>query len=635
MKALPLFGYSRVFGLKALLIVATLIGAQAFVLSSAQATKPNAEPFALIERHRITETIEPNGTVVEVTEMTTLIRSQLAVESESQADLPYNSTYASLEVLEAYTITPQGQKIPVAANAIRTVDEDNSKGAAMFSDQKSKIIIFPKVTPGSRTYYKTRLTTHTPLMPGFFAARISFSPQTVLHDFQYTLTYPESMAMYTDFRGPIKATESLSNGKRTLSYQYQNLNWQKKESHQISYSDFAPAIVISTYPTYAAFAKDYEDRIKGKAAVTPEVQKLANTITKDIPNSKPREQARALYNWVARNIRYVAIYLGDGGIIPHDADSIIRNRYGDCKDHNTLLIALLTAKGIQASTALINQGLSYSLPKYPVISPFNHVITYLPQWDLYVDSTAEMAPFGILPSEQIDKPTLLTALQKVGRTTKPKAELDQTSTKTVMQVNPNGEIKGKSQTRYVGDAEISARYKFEGADTTLAEKMVRSQLTKFRQTGEGTFSTSNVYDLDKPFTTESEYVLDAMTNVPGPGAMTIPVGVAPGELASIVNSRPPESFKYPYRCSTRIVTEQYEIAFPDNVKVSRIPQNSRYQTDEIQYESSYRLEGNKVMASRSLTIQRPNAVCMPEDLQAWRKFYSVLAKDVRGQIFYE
>jgi hypothetical protein len=165
--------------------------------------------------------------------------------------------------------------------------------------------------------------------------------------------------------------------------------------------------------------------------------------------------------------------------------------------------------------------------------------------------------------------------------------------------------------------------------------MVRSQLTKFRQTGEGTFSTSNVYDLDKPFTTDSEYVLDAMTNVPGPGAMTIPVGVAPGELASIVNSRPPELFKYPYRCSTRIVTEQYEIAFPDNVKVSRIPQNSRYQTEEIQYESSYRLEGNKVMASRSLTIQRPNAVCHPDELQAWRKFYPVLAKDVRGQIFYE
>jgi hypothetical protein len=38
---------------------------------------------------------------------------------------------------------------------------------------------------------------------------------------------------------------------------------------------------------------------------------------------------QAIYNWVNQNLRYVAIYLGDGGLVPHDADSIFRNRYGD------------------------------------------------------------------------------------------------------------------------------------------------------------------------------------------------------------------------------------------------------------------------------------------------------------------
>ena len=64
MKAIALLRCSKVFGLKKLLIVAVLIGAQAFLLGSAQARKPNTEPFALIERQRITETIEPNGTVI-------------------------------------------------------------------------------------------------------------------------------------------------------------------------------------------------------------------------------------------------------------------------------------------------------------------------------------------------------------------------------------------------------------------------------------------------------------------------------------------------------------------------------------------------------------------------------------------
>jgi hypothetical protein len=126
------------------------------------AGKGELESLSAIERAVITETIQADGTVVEINEITTLVKSQLIVDAESQADLPYNSTFSTLEVLEAYTITPKGEKITVAANAIRTVEDDISSGAAMFSDQKHKIIIFPKVTPGSKTYYKTKLFAQEP-----------------------------------------------------------------------------------------------------------------------------------------------------------------------------------------------------------------------------------------------------------------------------------------------------------------------------------------------------------------------------------------------------------------------------------------------------------------------------------------
>ena len=75
----------------------------------ANATLTNAgrgelEPLSLIEKAVIQETIQADGTVVEINELTTLVKSQLVVDSESQADLPYNSTLSKLEVLEAYTI---------------------------------------------------------------------------------------------------------------------------------------------------------------------------------------------------------------------------------------------------------------------------------------------------------------------------------------------------------------------------------------------------------------------------------------------------------------------------------------------------------------------------------------------------
>ena len=600
------------------------------------------ESLSLVERAVINETIYPDGTVVEIEELTTLVKSQFVVDVESQADLPYNSTLSKLEVLEAYTVTPSGEKIPVAANAIRTVEDDNSKAAAIFSDQKHKIIIFPKVTPGSKTYYKTKLTTYTPLLPGYFHTRLVFSPNSEVKSYEYNLNYPEGLTLYTDIKGVKQVRDEVLDGVRHVGYTYQNLKMKKKELHQVASADFSPYIFISTFDSQEAFARAYQERIQGKMVVTPEVKKLADEITKDIKSNAgqnsldlKKEQARALYNWVSRNIRYVGIYLGDGGIIPHDANSIIKNRYGDCKDHNALLIALLAAKGISASSALINSSNAYTLPKYPVIGPFNHVITYIPSWDLYLDSTAEMASFGSLPDDELDKPTLLTKLAKVGHTPMPRKENNRTITTVAMQIDKDGGIKGSAHTQYFGSAEINARYKYEGANTTLSERMVSNQLAKFRQTGDGSIKTSQVYDLNQAFTTDSEFTLDAVANVPGPGAMTVPVGLAPGELASIANSRPPEKFIFPYSCATRSVSEIYQIEFPKNVKVSRVPQNITYKKSGIEYSASYLEKDNQVSVTRVLEVQRPGAVCKPEELQKWKDFYQVFIKDLRSQIFYD
>jgi len=633
----------------AVLVAFTALFGLAYV-GVTSANNSDLEPLSAIERYIVNETIYPDGKVIEINEFTKIVKSQLVVDSASSADLPFNSTTASLEVLEAYTITPQGKKIPVQASAIRTVEDDNSQGATFFSDQKHKIIVFPNVTPGSKTYYKTKLTTFKPLLPGYFYTKFNFAPYVENQGFEYTLTYPEDLKLYIDTKGISGGDEEvIGNGNKRIQFTYKNLKFAPKEQLEVGLDDYAPHIYISTFPSQAAFAKAYEGRIKDMVRVTPQVQKLADEITKGIKPIKnedskdpkvaekefKQQQARAIYNWVSRNIRYVAIYLDDGSITPHDANSIIDNRYGDCKDHNALLISLLSAKGISASSALINSGTSYTVPKYPIIGPFNHVITYIPAWDLYLDSTAEMAPYGSLPDDEIDKPTLVTALGVIKRTPKPNKDLNKTVTGISMTIQKDGAIKGSAHTGYFGSAEIAARYKYEGVGTTMSEKMVSNQLAKFRHTGEGKLKTTSVYDLDKPLETDSQFTLDAMSNFPGPGAMTVPVGLAPGELASIANDRPPEKFTRPYRCATRMVSEGYVIEFPKNVKVTRIPSPVKYDKAGIRYNSDYYLKDNDVTVVRLLTVQRSGAVCKPEELQKWKDFYQVFIKDMRGQIFYE
>ena len=98
--------------------------------------------------------------------------------------------------------------------------------------------------------------------------------------------------------------------------------------------DTDPQYTISTFADYSAVAAAYRQMASGKVAVTPRVQALADEIT--VGTKDRREQAHLIYDWVSKHIRYVAIFLGNGGYEPHDAATVLENRYGDCKDHVAL-----------------------------------------------------------------------------------------------------------------------------------------------------------------------------------------------------------------------------------------------------------------------------------------------------------
>ena len=116
------------------------------------------QSLSSVERQIVHVKINADGSSEETEELTILIKSQQAVESRSQADIAFSSDHQTVEVLEAYTILPDGQKIKVADNAIRTVEDDLASGATMFSDLKHKIIIFPNVKVGAKVYYKIKTT---------------------------------------------------------------------------------------------------------------------------------------------------------------------------------------------------------------------------------------------------------------------------------------------------------------------------------------------------------------------------------------------------------------------------------------------------------------------------------------------
>ena len=201
----------------------------------------------------------------------------------------------------------------------------------------------------------------------------------------------------------------------------------------------------------------YAEAALPKAAVTPEIAALADEITQGIAGR--REQAMAIDAWMKKNIRYVAVYLAAGRVVPNDAESILRNRFGDCKDKATLMSALLAAKGIASEQALISFGGAYTLPEPPTMVALNHVIVYVPEFDLYTDPTAQLAGFGVLAAETYDKPVVRVSAAGavLARTPAMKSQEHVADVHTTLTVAADGTISGRTVEHNTGILAMAMR----------------------------------------------------------------------------------------------------------------------------------------------------------------------------------
>ena len=142
------------------------------------------------------------------------------------------------------------------------------------------------------------------------------------------------------------------------------------------------------------------------------------------------DKIRALTEFMQRQIRYVAIEIGIGGMQPHPASTVFQYKYGDCKDKATLLITMLHEIGVQSYYVVAQAERGIVRPDFPSPSSFNHMIVAIRLPDdvksetlyavfkhptlgplLIFDPTDEYTPLGYIPSYEQENYGLLITPQ--------------------------------------------------------------------------------------------------------------------------------------------------------------------------------------------------------------------------------
>jgi hypothetical protein len=110
-----------------------------------------------------------------------------------------------------------------------------------------------------------------------------------------------------------------------------------------------------------------------------------------IGKESQEEKINKILNYVQDEIRYMGIESGIGSIKPFHPNTIVKRRFGDCKDKSNLLVHLLKKIGInKAYPVLVNTNFADGLANFPASNQvFDHCIVRFDYQDsiYYIDPT--------------------------------------------------------------------------------------------------------------------------------------------------------------------------------------------------------------------------------------------------------
>jgi transglutaminase-like putative cysteine protease len=563
--------------------------------------------------------ILPDLTVVETfhQEVTPLVETAVRGAAQTNWTVSGNQTF---EIVEAYTRKADGRQVP--ADPKDFVTQAGSVGATMsYVDLKVQQIPYRDVSVGDTTVLTVRITEKEHYIPDHYSRSIVLTPGPVRKTLDVTLRTPASLAIHHDEQQ--LAYDEQRQGDEIVRHWSGAAAPVEIDEKNIADLAFAvPALRISTFAGFEDIATAYYARAREKAAVTPEVQKLADQITEG--KTDTQAQAQALYEWVTRNIRYVAVYFGSGRFVPNDTATILSRRFGDCKDDATLLTALLAAKGIAAEEVLLGTVPTYRLAKTATVSAFNHAIVYIPALDRYVDPTAAFGNFNRLPASDSGKPVVRVSDKGavVARTPDSAMEDNVVELDSRMTVARDG--------ARAGETTIAARGDF--ADTVrgyVAQIESRGKDTVLQALAQQRGVAGGTYDLAAPPWTDAHepYRITIKWTLPKPagaaaqqaqGRFRAPPGFSPvlPHPAYFFGAIGANKRTYPSVCRPGRMVHTVHVTLTDDVVSVKLPPPIKKITPQFTYRDEWTRDGHELRRRTEVTALVNERVCSPDAIDA-------------------
>ncbi len=357
----------------------------------------------VVEVSRTSYRFENDGTGTREIYARIKVQSEAGVQQWGQVVIGYNSENEQVQISYVRVHKADGSIVTAPADAVQDLSSPMAQEAPVYTDYRQKHITVPALRPGEVLEYQIETVMNKPLAPGQFWMQYDFAKHGIVLDEELELNIPSGRNVKLKTATGKDPVISEENGRKIYRWKSAHLeddedksddDKDKKKKKKPSEPE-PPAVQMTTFTSWAEMGEWYAGLEKDRRQPTPEIRAKAAELTAG--KTTDLEKIQALYDYVAKNFRYVSLSFGVGRYQPHAAESVLHNQYGDCKDKHTLLASLLEAEGFHASSALINSSRKLD-PDLPSPYQFDHVITMvpLPNDEVWMDTTTEIAPFRLL-----------------------------------------------------------------------------------------------------------------------------------------------------------------------------------------------------------------------------------------------
>ena len=560
----------------------------------------------VLERVQTQIRMEDDGTGTRRSIARTRILADSGVKTMAILAFTYTASNQQVDIGYVRVIKPDGTVVVTPDYNIQDMPADVSRAAPMYSDIHQKHIAVKGLAVGDILESDVTLRILKPEIPNQFWMEYSFQKDFIIQDEELDLDLPADKTV-TVASSDVQPTITSASGRKLYHWSSSNLTRPDPDAPPKSLKHLKPSVQVTTFASWDQVGAWYQSLQHSSIVVTPAIQAKADALTSGLTNDE--DIVRAIFNDVALHTHYVGLSFGIGRYQPHPADDVLSNQYGDCKDQHTLLAALLKAAGIEAWPVLISSSRELDAAT-PSPAQFDHVITLVPLQGklLWMDSTMEVAPVGVLAAVLRDKQALVIPVNKPPYLETTPANLPSPRSirfEVVGKLSSQGVFTGHIAQSTNGDIGALFRFAFRRVPQSQWKELVQGIAATQGFAGEiSNQEVSPVEQISQPFNFSYDYTREKYyqwddhdkSHWVGP-----PMPAMGGELAPGVKEKKPADD--PELGALGQTVYRSSIQLPPGWSMTP-PRNTNLKEDWGEYSSTYQFAGGVFTAERVFIVKK-------------------------------